>query len=217
MQCAGYLKSWNMRAHYTCLLVLFHKANCSLIAVLPGDQFKSLYVAGSKWPDPNLSYRITQYTSDISKSQVNADVRKALNMWAEVSGLTFNEIDEGLADITVLFAAGEHGDDVAFDGPGKILAHAWFARNFLNDVEGDAHFDDDETWSSGSYSGKIHLLYEDLGRISYLFPLRSDVLRNCLRFTWYFDNIVETDYVGCITKISIQYKFACVNKINLFV
>ena len=106
-------------------------------------------ISGSKWPDPNLSYRITDYTSDMTQSDVDADIKKALDLWAEVTPLKFTQIYEGTANITMLFGSGEHGDGVPFDGPGNVLAHAWFAREFKNEFEGDVHFDDDETWSTG--------------------------------------------------------------------
>jgi len=72
-------------------------------------------------------------------------------MWSQVSSLTFSETNR-LSDIEIRFVAGSHGDNVPFDGPGKTLAHAFFP-NKGSDIGGDAHFDEDETWSDGSNSG----------------------------------------------------------------
>jgi len=71
-------------------------------------------------------------------------------MWSQASALSFSETTR-TPDIEINFARGYHGDRYPFDGRGKTLAHAFFpGRTALG---GDAHFDEDESWTAGSYSG----------------------------------------------------------------
>jgi hypothetical protein len=80
---------------------------------------------------------------------IREELARALKVWSDVSKLTFQEIRKTDADIVVSFFSGPHGDDYAFDGPGNILAHAFFPMKGLS-LGGDAHFDADEKWVRNS-------------------------------------------------------------------
>lgn len=55
-----------------------------------------------------------------------------------------------------LFILSGHGDLYPFDGPSGTLAHAFGPGS---DIGGDAHFDEDETWTTTSRSNTICLCY----------------------------------------------------------
>ncbi|XP_071372745.1 transforming growth factor beta regulator 1 isoform X1 [Centroberyx affinis] len=97
-----------------------------------------------KWEKRLITYRITQYTPDLSQSQVDATIAQAFQLYSDVIPLDFKQIYSGTADIMILFKGGYHGDFYPFDGPSGVLAHA----NSPGQAQGgDTHFDDDETWT----------------------------------------------------------------------
>mgnify|MGYP002804061126 FL=1 len=56
-------------------------------------------------------------------------MRKAFDMWSDVSPLTFKEIFVGEADIMISFVARAHGDGHPFYGRGVTIAHAFYPWN----------------------------------------------------------------------------------------
>ncbi|KAJ8280887.1 hypothetical protein GJAV_G00060500 [Gymnothorax javanicus] len=97
-----------------------------------------------KWDKTTITYRITQYTKDLSQNEVDATLAKAFKLYSDITPLNFQQIDSGIADIMILFKGGEHGDFYPFDGPSGVLAHA---QSPGRNQGGDTHFDEDETWS----------------------------------------------------------------------
>uniref|UniRef100_A0A8C5L6J6 Stromelysin-1 n=1 Tax=Jaculus jaculus TaxID=51337 RepID=A0A8C5L6J6_JACJA len=108
-----------------------------------------------KWWKTQLTYRIVNYTPDLSREAVDAAIGKALRVWEEVTPLTFSRIYEGEADIMVSFEIGEHEDFYPFDGPGQSLAHAYPPGPGFY---GDIHFDDDEKWTEDTSGINLFLV-----------------------------------------------------------
>ncbi|XP_030602059.1 collagenase 3a [Archocentrus centrarchus] len=105
-----------------------------------------------KWQKNSLTYRIENYTPDMSVAEVDDSIEKALQVWAKVTPLRFTRIYSGTADIMISFGRQAHGDFYPFDGPDGTLAHA-FAPS--DGIGGDAHFDDDETFTFRSNTGYV--------------------------------------------------------------
>uniref|UniRef100_A0A673LEB9 interstitial collagenase n=1 Tax=Sinocyclocheilus rhinocerous TaxID=307959 RepID=A0A673LEB9_9TELE len=110
-----------------------------------------------KWQKNKLTYRIVNYTPDMSNAEVDKSIKKALQVWAKVTPLRFTRINNGTADIMISFATRDHGDAQPFDGPQGTLAHA-FAPSPSPGIGGDAHFDDDELFTLGSSKGPVLFL-----------------------------------------------------------
>ncbi|KAL7983301.1 hypothetical protein Chor_000177 [Crotalus horridus] len=100
-----------------------------------------------KWPVLDLTYRIVNYTLDLSWEEVDQAMHEAFQVWSDVTPLHFTRIFNGTADIMISFGSKEHGDFVPFDGPLGELAHAFPPGD---NIGGDVHFDDDEIWTSDS-------------------------------------------------------------------
>nr|1FBL_A Chain A, Fibroblast (interstitial) Collagenase (mmp-1) [Sus scrofa] len=97
-----------------------------------------------RWENTHLTYRIENYTPDLSREDVDRAIEKAFQLWSNVSPLTFTKVSEGQADIMISFVRGDHRDNSPFDGPGGNLAHAFQPGPGIG---GDAHFDEDERWT----------------------------------------------------------------------
>ncbi|KAK3724984.1 hypothetical protein QZH41_017453, partial [Actinostola sp. cb2023] len=105
------------------------------------------YKLGSKWSKMHLTYFV-EYGQDLPHSVQDRIFAKALKYWADVSGLSFSRtLIVSSADLKISFGSKSHGGSserpcaYAFDGPGKVLAHAFFPSN------GRAHFDEDERFT----------------------------------------------------------------------
>ncbi|XP_029657877.2 50 kDa hatching enzyme [Octopus sinensis] len=102
----------------------------------------------TKWKKNDLTWSVRDFsrTTRLTRLQQLNAIRKALNHWSSVTQLTFREVPHG-GDIVIRFVAGDHGDGNSFDGPGSVLAHAFFPSN------GDTHFDDSEKWTLKTNDG----------------------------------------------------------------
>ena len=85
----------------------------------------------------------------MTRRQVDQEIEKALSVWSDHTDLTFTQKRSGKVHIDISFLKGEHGDGDPFDGSGGTLAHAFFPV-----FGGDAHFDDAENWTKGSFRGE---------------------------------------------------------------
>nr|XP_019941175.1 PREDICTED: macrophage metalloelastase-like [Paralichthys olivaceus] len=108
-----------------------------------------------KWQKTLVTYRIKNYTPDLSQVDVDATIAKALKIYSDVIPLDFKQIDSGTADIMIIFKSGDHGDFAPFDGQSGVLAHAFSPGAGHG---GDTHFDEDENWTLTSGGANLFLV-----------------------------------------------------------
>ncbi|XP_026361070.3 stromelysin-1 [Ursus arctos] len=132
-------------------LDMMHKPRCGVPDIGDFATFPGM----PKWRKTHLTYRVMNYTLDLPRDAVDSAIEKALSLWEEVTPLTFSRTDEGEADIKILFAVRDHGDFIPFDGPGKVLGHAYPPGP---GIYGDAHFDDDEQWTRDTSGTNLFLV-----------------------------------------------------------
>jgi len=144
---------------------------------------KRYAIQGTKWNHNDLTYRIDKYTPDLPRAVVDATIAKALNFWGQVSKLTFTAKPAGHVDIRIIFQAGEHGDDEAFDGRGGVLAHAYFPFDNRRSLWGDAHFDDAEQWTVRSYRGQ-NLLYVAVHEFGHSLGISHSKTKGAIMWPW---------------------------------
>lgn len=58
---------------------------------------------GTKWSKNNLTYRISEYTTQMRPSIVDEEIQRALNAWSQVADLTFTPKEQGFVDIEIKY------------------------------------------------------------------------------------------------------------------
>ncbi|XP_062399447.1 stromelysin-3 [Sardina pilchardus] len=111
---------------------------------------KRFVLFGGRWEKTDLTYKIMRFPWQMTEEKVRRVLQEALRVWSDVTPLTFSEVHSSEADIVIDFNRYWHGDNLPFDGPGGILAHAFFPRTHR---AGDIHFDYDESWTVGNEMG----------------------------------------------------------------
>ncbi|KAF2254664.1 putative M10A family peptidase [Trematosphaeria pertusa] len=127
--------------------------------------FENFAVAATRWDKFNLTYRFDTFSEELSADQVRSIISAAFAKWAAVSPFTFTEVAQGDADIRIGWYRNKHlGDGAFFDGPGRVLAHAFFPPPNGGGFAGDVHFDEDETWTAALLENTaLHEIGHSLG------------------------------------------------------
>nr|XP_055049815.1 matrix metalloproteinase-25 [Misgurnus anguillicaudatus] len=123
-------------------------------------------LTGLSWDKTDITWSMHNFPSpsispNLKPGLVRLIMTYALKVWSDVTPLRFQRINPSSygpspqIDINITFASGYHEDGYAFDGKGGTLAHAFFPGK--EDIAGDAHFDDGESWTYGDWSSNSDL------------------------------------------------------------
>ena len=130
----------------------------------------------------DLTYAIENFPAKLSREDVEITVRKALQMWSNMSQLTFTRVT-AKPDINIKFVTGFHGDGHPTDGPGMELAHAFSPLNNTG-LAGDIHFDGDETFTVNGGNG-VDLLWVTVHELGHSLGLKHTSHTDSVMFPYY--------------------------------
>jgi len=168
---------------------LMTKKRCGVHDVSTGfrNRKKRYTLQGERWHSGNLSWSLAELGpgTGLPRHQVVQQLNLALQVWAAKTVLQFQFMgDSDQADLQVSFHRGYHGDGYPFDGIGSVLAHAFYPGSGRG---GDAHFDEEELWSTEGRSdgGRTSLYAVALHEFGHSLGLSHSSVRGSVMFPWY--------------------------------
>lgn len=171
-------------------ITLMKTPRCGLPDDVAGDGRIRRYKTGSKWGKKSLTYFV-EHGRDLSRQEQDRIFQKALQYWADVSGLSFSKARSAdTADIKISFGSRTHGGSsertcgYPFDGKGKVLAHAFFPS------DGRAHFDEDEYYTDGTSEG-TNLLWVATHEFGHALGIEHSDVRNAIMYPYYTGYVAD--------------------------
>jgi predicted Zn-dependent protease len=151
-----------------------------------------------------------QIKGNLSQEIIRTIFATSMSKWSNTSLLSLKEVlNKDEANITIEFLSGNHGDGYNFDGPGQVLAHAFYPGTGRG---GDAHFDLEENWSIWGDEG-ISLFSVAIHEIGHSLGLGHSSVNDSVMYAWYRSEHTELHdddklAINSVYGIRPQYRFA---------
>jgi len=166
---------------------LMSAPRCGVKDVLSSKERRKRFVVGAKnWEKRKITYFLANYSPKVNQTEMESAIKKAFEAWSLYSRLVFKQVNDTGADIIIAFGSYYHGDRYPFDGPGNILAHAFYPYE-ENSYGGDIHFDNDENWKKGSQtmSEGVDFMTVAVHELGHSLGLAHSPVYNAVMFPYY--------------------------------
>jgi len=146
--------------------------------------------------------------TNLSSDTIKSIFANALSKWSTTSLLHFKESRSNMTNISIKFAAKNHGDPFPFDGPGNVLAHAYYPGTSL---QGQVHLDLDETWSL--YDDSTSMYHVALHELGHAIGLAHSSQSSSIMYAWYTNPVKydlsddDTLAVNSLYGVKPRYRF----------
>ncbi|XP_015923695.1 matrix metalloproteinase-17 isoform X2 [Parasteatoda tepidariorum] len=178
-------------------------ARCGVPDIIVTNRRKKRFIIGSDaWKKKQLTYFLANWPAELDPELVGSRLSKAFSLWSEISPLRFVPKNSMDADLIVAFGSRAHGDGYPFDGPGSVLAHAFFPYEH-GPFGGDIHFDDEENWIDGAslnqntyHDGGVDFFTVAAHELGHSLGLAHSTVPASIMFPYYkgYDSNLRLDY-----------------------
>lgn len=142
-----------------------------------------------------LRYYFGQMTDDLDPVETEDELIRAMNTWSQYVDITWTEVFlPNQTDCIELdwLSQGDPGYD-AFDGPGGILAHAWYpSPPNPETIAGNIEFDDEEIWEIGNPGAGMDVFSVALHEMGHALGLGHSDDINAVMYQYIWPNTVYT-------------------------
>ncbi|MCP2262199.1 putative peptidoglycan binding domain-containing protein [Streptoalloteichus tenebrarius] len=163
-------------------LKLMSRPRCGVPDVEPGaveadEDTDPFTFRGGTWDRQQVSWVALNRTPDMTDEM--EQLTAANDTWSTLLPIDLPYDGTLEAPLQFSWQVGDHGDGSPFDGPGRVLAHAFYPR------DGRLHFDEAENWRNHAGEGVYDLQTLALHELGHALGLGHSPLREAAMYPFY--------------------------------